>query len=73
MIPLTVTARGNRQLSPFLKQTAVKGVCVIAAHQYLRAQGEEGFTDHSGKLRSSEKGYFEKLGSSVIEYYLSKK
>jgi hypothetical protein len=71
MIPLTVTARGNRQLSPFLKQTAVKGVCVIAAHQYLRAHGEDGFIYRKGKPHSSDKGYFEKLGSSVIEYYLS--
>jgi hypothetical protein len=70
MIPLTVTARGNRQLSPVLKQTSLKGVSVIAAHQYLRSKGETGYIDRNGKPRKGEKDYFEKLGRSVIEYYL---
>ena len=70
MIPLTVTARGNRTLNPVLKQTSLKGVSVIAAHQYLRAKGETGYIDKNGKARRSEKVHFEKLGRSVIEYYL---
>jgi hypothetical protein len=73
MIPLTVTARGNRQMSPGLKKTSVKGVSVIAAHQYLRAKGETGYIDKNGKPRKGEKDYFEKLGRSVIEYYLRKR
>jgi len=70
MIPLKVTARGNRPLSPVLKQTSLKGVCVIAAHQYLKAKGETGYIDMNGMARKSEKAHFEKLGRSVIEYYL---
>jgi hypothetical protein len=70
MIPLTVTARGNRPLSPELKQTSLKGVSVLAAHQYLRAKGEQGYIDPGGNTRKSEKAHFEKLGLSVIEYYL---
>jgi hypothetical protein len=73
MIPLTVTARGVRQLSTGLKQTSVNGVSVIAAHQYLRAKGEEGYVDRNGKPRISEKDNFEKLGRSVIEFYLRKR
>lgn len=70
MIPLTITARGNRPLSSGLKQTSLKGVSVIAAHQYLRSKGETGYIDKKGNPRKSEKEYFEKLGRSVIEYYL---
>jgi hypothetical protein len=70
MIPLTVTARGGGSLSPGLKQTSLKGVSVIAAHQYLRSKGEAGYIDNNGQPRKSEKNYFEKLGRSVIEYYL---
>jgi hypothetical protein len=69
MIPLTVTARGNRTLSPVLKQTSLKGVSVIAAHQYLKAKGETGYIDRNGMARKSEKAHFENLGRSVIEYY----
>jgi hypothetical protein len=70
MIPLTVTARGNRSLSSGLKQTSLRGVSVIAAHQYLRSKDKTGYIDKNGNPRKSEKDYFENLGRSVIEYYL---
>jgi hypothetical protein len=70
MIPLTVTARGNRTLSNYLKQTSSEGAGIIAAHQYLRSRGEAGYIDNNGRPRMAEKEYFEKLGRSVIEYFL---
>jgi hypothetical protein len=70
MLPLTVKARGSRELSRWLKQTSVTGVSVIAAHQYLRSRGETGYIDRNGRPRKRVKGQFEKLGRSVIQYYL---
>ena len=43
MIPLTVTARGSVPLDESLKRIAWEGACVIAAHQYLRADGRQGY------------------------------
>jgi hypothetical protein len=71
MIPLRVTSRGKRELSHWLKQTSLKGVYVIAANQYLRARGKTGYIDRNGKPRTDQKEYFEKLGRSVIQHYLS--
>lgn len=68
--PLTVKARGGRELSPFLKEVAWKGACVIAAHQYLRAQGRAGYVA-DGKPDAAGKNDFEKLGQYVTEYYFN--
>jgi hypothetical protein len=71
MIPLAVSARGYVPLSTKLKQTGWRGVCVIAAHQYLRAQNGEGYIDKNGKPAIGKKADFEKVGQMVIEYYIS--
>ena len=55
MIPLTVTTRGSVPLDESLKKIAWEGACVIAAHQYLRADGRQGYVlpdgTHSVKQR----------------------
>ena len=71
MLPLTVSCRGNKPLDFQLKQINWKGVCVIAAHQYLKAQKRQGYTDRNGSARIEEKREFEELGQLVIEYYLN--
>jgi hypothetical protein len=73
MIPLTVTARGKRPLDEPLKKIAWKGASVIAAHQYLHAQGKPGYIDSNGRAKTGEKKNFELLGQMVIEYYLNYK
>jgi hypothetical protein len=70
MIPLTVSARANTPLSLKMKQTAWRGVCVIAAHQYLRAQDRDGYIDEKGNPLIDRRAEFEALGQKVIEYFL---
>jgi hypothetical protein len=72
MIPLTVTARGMKPLDNKLKQINWRGVCVIAAHQYLRAQKEQGYIDKDGKPLINFKKEFEATGKLVTEYFLNK-
>ena len=72
MLPLTVSARGKKPLDNQLKQINWKGVCVIAAHQYLRAKKKNGYTAKEGKAKMIEKKEFEMLGQLVIEYFLNK-
>ncbi len=43
MIPLTVSTRGSVPLDDSLKRIGWEGACVIAAHQYLRADGRQGY------------------------------
>lgn len=70
MIPLKVTARGNTELDASLKAIAWEGACVVAAHQYLRAKGRQGFVLQNGRLSHDEKDDLTKLGRMVIEYSL---
>lgn len=67
--PLTLRARGHKELDPELKKISWKGACVIAAHQYLRAQGKEGYII-TGEPDMEIRSRFEELGQCVIEYYL---
>jgi hypothetical protein len=73
LLPLTVTARGSAPLDESLKRIAWQGVCVIAAHQYLRAHRRQGYVLSDGTLSSDQKNELAKLGHIVIEYYLNRK
>jgi hypothetical protein len=70
-IPLTVTARGSEALDDELKRIGWEGVCVIAAHQYLRAQGMQGYVLPDGTTSFDQKRELSFLGKLVIEFYMS--
>jgi hypothetical protein len=72
MIPLTVTTRGYVPLDESLKRIAWEGACVIAAHQYLRADGRQGYVLPDGTHSNNQKEELIKLGQLVIEYFLNK-
>ncbi len=70
MIPLTVMTRGSVPLDESLKHIGWESACVIAAHQYLRAQKREGYLNPKGKPKISEIKDFASLGQMVIESFL---
>lgn len=70
LIPLTVRT-ADKELDNYLVEEAFNGACVVAAHQYLKARGEEGFIGANGLAKNSEKQEFIKLGKAVIEKYLT--
>lgn len=72
LLPLTVTAKGQEPLGNDLKQIAWDGVCVIAAHQYLRAKGMQGYVMPDGKPNFDQKRELTYLGRLVVEFFLSK-
>ena len=72
MLPLTVASRGSQSLDPSLKKVGWEGACVIAAHQYLRADGRQGYVLPDGTHSAKQKNDLVKLGQLVIEYYLNK-
>jgi hypothetical protein len=73
LAPLTITARGSVPLDETLKEIAWNGACVIAAHQYLRAHGRQGYVLTDGRLSIEQKEDLTELGKNVIEYYLNKR
>jgi hypothetical protein len=72
MLPLTVTCRGGVPLDDRMKRIGWEGACVIAAHQYLRADGRQGYVLPDGKHSREQMKDLVNLGQLVIEYYLNK-
>ena len=72
MLPLTVTARGSKPLDESLKKIAWEGACVIAAHQYLRADGRQGYVLPDGTHSIKQMRELINLGQLVIEYFFNK-
>jgi hypothetical protein len=70
LIPLTVRA-SDYQLDSSLEKTAWEGACVVAANQYLKSKGMEGFIDKDGLAKTGSKEEFITLGKAVIEKHLS--
>jgi hypothetical protein len=73
MIPLTVNTRGSVPLDETLKKIAWEGACIIAAHQYLRADGRQGYVLPDGKHSADQRNELAAIGQIVIESYLNKR
>ena len=73
MIPLTVTTRGSVPLDESLKKIAWEGACIIAAHQYLRADGRQGYILPDGTHSAKQMRELVTLGKLVIEHFLNKR
>lgn len=71
LIPLKVDTRGHIDLDEELKEVSYRGACVIAAHQYRRAKGKEGFVISNGAISYGNVEEFENLGSGVFNHYFS--
>ncbi|MCG8309879.1 MAG: hypothetical protein MI975_20955 [Cytophagales bacterium] len=71
LVPLKVDTRGNIDLDDDLKEVSYLGACVIAAHQYLKAKGEEGFINEHGEAKRDQIEDFRTLGAAVFNYYFS--
>ena len=71
MEPVTVSCREGKPLDQELLSISYRGTSVIAAHQYLHAQGREGYIRVDGTARTDEKEYFEQLGDAVIRKFIS--
>jgi len=71
LIPLKVDTRGHIDLDDELKAISYFGACVIAAHQYLKAQGHEGYIDSKGNCKVKKIEDFRTLGSAVFNHYFS--
>ncbi|HRX12838.1 MAG TPA: hypothetical protein P5210_14350, partial [Draconibacterium sp.] len=66
--PMKISCGGGIDLDDELKQINYEGTAVIAAHQYLIANGNEGYLKN-GVAKTSEKASFIELGKAVIAYF----
>ncbi len=68
--PLKISCGGGIDLDDELKQINYEGSAVVAAHQYLVANGQEGYLKN-GVAKVEEKAAFIELGKAVIAKFLS--
>jgi hypothetical protein len=71
MTPLTLSCRGNVPLDDDLRQIAVQGCCLVAAHQYLVSGGECGLAGPAHFTESRNKADLVELGHAVIDKFIN--
>ena len=70
--PMKVTCSGGIELNEELERIGYEGACIIAAHQYLVARGEEGYLDARGLAKMDQYNEFAEWGNAVIEHFIEK-
>lgn len=68
--PVTVFGGDGKEISEAMQKIGYEGACVIAAHQYLIAKGEEGYLDGRGKTKIKQRSEFISLGNAVIKAFI---
>ena len=78
MLPIAPTCLNGVPIPAEAQAIFEEGACVVAAHQYLTAQGQEGFVNATGQpnpaFTSDEEriAYFHRLGAAIITDYQAK-
>lgn len=67
VFPLEVKVDGEAILPDDLKKVSYDGACVIAAHQYLKANGKQGFVTEQGDRTERSVADMITLGNAVIK------
>ena len=70
--PIKVSCSGGIDLDEELEQIGFEGACIIAAHQYLIAKGEQGYLNADGDTKLKQYDSFVELGQAVINHFLEK-
>ena len=68
--PITVLDGNNKDLSPAMQKICYESACVVAAHEYLMAKGEDGYLDSEGVAKTNQREAFISLGNAVIKEIL---
>jgi hypothetical protein len=69
--PIKVSCSGGVDLDEELEQIGLEGACIIAAHQYLIAKGEQGYLNANGNAKTKEYDAFVELGQAVISHFIN--
>jgi hypothetical protein len=69
--PVKVSCRHGVELDDELNQIGYEGACIIAAHQYLVAKGEQGYLDANGDAKTNEYDAFVQLGKAVVNHFIN--
>jgi hypothetical protein len=71
LFPITVKVNKDQDLPPELKKVSYEGCCILAAHQYLMARGQQGFIDGQGRMDIENQDHYRDLGNAIIKEFTS--
>lgn len=69
--PIELFARGQTPLTNPLKSINYEGSCIIAAHQELIRDGQQGYVDPLGQPDPAKRAFFIKKGDELIQSIIS--
>jgi hypothetical protein len=69
LVPLTISCRGRVPLPETLRKLSFEGACILAAHQYLRAQGHQSPVSRWSELDAEGKDNILTLGKAVVYHF----
>jgi hypothetical protein len=69
--PLRVTTRSGEFIDEELAAVSYEGASIIAANQYFRSRGEQGYLDIDGNPRKEKINEFITLGKAIIHKFIS--
>ncbi len=69
--PIKVSCSEGVELDKELEQIGFEGACIITAHQYLIAKGEQGYLNADGDAKTKEYDSFVELGQAVITHFIN--
>ncbi|TFG49097.1 MAG: hypothetical protein E4H40_03540 [Candidatus Brocadiia bacterium] len=78
MLPIEPACADRQNIPDAIKKIFLEGICVLAGHQFLKANGQCGFVDQydrpSPNYNSSEERIreFSKIGAAVLDKYFKK-
>ncbi len=73
MVPLILFSRDHTELEKELKAINYYGSCIIAAHQFLIATGNDGYLTKEGFPKMEKQDEFITLGNAVIRHFTNKR
>lgn len=72
LLPVRLLSREGTELDDDLKNINYRGACTIAAHQYLKANGEAGYLQNDGTPLINEQDKYISLGNALIRNFIAK-
>ena len=71
LLPVKLFTGGGIDLSRIFKVINYRGVCIIAAHQYLKASGSHGYLQDDASQGIGERDNFITLGNTLIREFVT--
>jgi len=71
LLPIKPACVGGDAVPPEIDAIFREGICVLAAHAFLKAHGEEGFVDGQNEAANKRIEHFSRIGSVVLKKYFS--